>query len=83
MSHIKILFIILMLLFFGYLINKILLLKHIKENEIIFSDAKFQGSIVPLNMIEGNIVPDNNHREGMLSMFGASSMNSEYSSVAK
>ena len=72
-----------MLLFFGYLINKILLLKHIKENEIIFSDAKFQGSIVPLNMIEGNIVPDNNHREGMLSMFGASSMNSEYSSVAK
>jgi hypothetical protein len=83
MSLIKILFICLIFLFFGYLINKLLLLRQIKENQVIFSDAKFQGSIAPLELIEGNNSSGDVHREGMLSMFGASSMNSEYSNVAK
>jgi hypothetical protein len=52
MTLIKIIFIGVLILFFIYLIHKILLLRQMKENRMVFTDAKFEGSIAPLDMVQ-------------------------------
>lgn len=81
MTLIKIIFIGVLFLFFIYLINKILRLRESKEKQTVFSDAKFQGSIAPLEMIQSK--PHIEAQEGMLNLFGSPSMSSEYSNIAK
>jgi len=82
MTLIKIIFIGVLILFFIYLIHKILLLRQMKENRMVFTDAKFEGSIAPLDMVQAK--PQNESvREGMLNIFGSPSMASEYANTAK
>ena len=85
MTLIKIIFVGVLIIFFIYLINKIFLLRQLKENQTIFTDAKFQGSIAPLDMIRGQIPQHEGEgdREGMLNLFGSPSMASEFSNIAK